>query len=147
MDFSTKISQDVYNYVRMLPTIPTLQDKIAMRVMSFGELAAEFDLVFVEVAGFLQPIPAENAQAICEVLEVSIVYADVGVKTHNYVEIEVSAAESRDMSEFDVNEADPFFIEGYSEFDEMVDTPFKWWERESFTKPVCLYCNHRDCQC
>ena len=32
-------------------------------------------------------------------------------------------------------------------FQEMLDTPFQYWENASFTAPECNYCCHRDCVC
>lgn len=124
----------------------TQQDKptsriTQLRTLTPEELAAEFDLVYLEVGGFLQPIPADKVRSILPVFETTTVYADIGNRHAKFAEIEVSLEDLRgglSVAESDMD----------ADFEEMLVTPFDWWPKQtSFTSPLCNYCNHHDCVC
>jgi hypothetical protein len=154
-DFSTKIRKAMYNERAMLPTEKVLQDYIPSRTMSFGQIAEEFDLVHIEVNGFLQPIPADKAQGICEVLELNRVFADTGEHEAEWTEIHVSVEHTEDMEYLNVNRIDPFHDAHNVEenIEDLLSVPFHFSEwscpRPVFSAACCGYCNQYgpNCDC
>lgn len=115
-----------------------------LRSLTPEELSAEFDLVYLEVAGFLQPIPADKVRSILPVFETTTVYADIGNRSAKFAEIEItletlaaglSRAESPIDSNWEDMESWPFDSEDWKD------------SRPVFTLPACDYCGHKDCQC
>lgn len=112
-----------------------------LRSLTPEELAAEFDLVYLEVSGLLQPIPADKVRSILPVFETTTVYADIGNRSEKYAEIEVTLEYLRGGLSVAESEID-------AAFEDMLSTPFSYWPiTSSFTEPVCNYCLHHDCQC
>lgn len=111
------------------------------RSMTAAEIGEEFDLVYLDVEGILQPIPADKVQPIAEVFETWTVYADIGVHRPVFAEIEISLEDLRaGLSIAPCPKEDSF--------QEMEETLFRDWEpNKSFTDSICDYCGYRDCCC
>lgn len=111
-----------------------------LRTLTATEAAEEFDLLYLEVLGVLQPIPADKLESILPVFETRTVYADIGYRTPQFAEIEISREDLRAGLSIAPAPRE-------ESFQEMLSEPFNYWERKSFTEARCDYCGCRDCQC